>query len=111
MKGLKKVLLAIKSFFLTLARWFDKTIIVPITKFFMMFTEKTGTNSGKFERWLTKKNTLVFISLILAIGLFFVVDNKSVVLVDSSAEVFKNRPKTAENGLFVIKCEHVPFPQ
>lgn len=105
MKGLKKVLLAIKSFFLTLARWFDKTIIVPITKFFMMFTEKTGTNSGKFERWLTKKNTLVFISLILAIGLFFVVDNKSVVLVDSSAEVLYDQKVEAiyNSEAYVVK--------
>lgn len=68
-------------------RIIDKKIITPITKFILLVGDKSGKKTGKFEKWLVKRNTLIFISLILALGFFFVVDSKAIVLVDSSAEV------------------------
>ncbi len=87
MKMLKKIGNAIAGLFRAIFKWIDRRIIVPLTKFILMITEKTGKKTGKLEKWLTKKNTLIFLSLLIALFAFFVVDSKSIVLVDSSAEV------------------------
>ena len=62
-KRTNKIILFIKA----LARLIDKKIINPITKFILILSEKMGSRTDKFERWLVRKNTLIFISLVLAI--------------------------------------------
>lgn len=76
-----------KLFISVLIRWIDKKIITPITKFILFIVEKFNKRTDRFEKWLVKKNTLIMLSLIIAIIMFFVVNNKAIVLVDSSAEV------------------------
>lgn len=75
------------SVFQKLYKQIDKILITPITKFILLIGDKTGKKTVKIEKWLIRRNTLIFISLILALGLFFIVDSKAIVLVDSSAEV------------------------
>jgi YbbR domain-containing protein len=87
MKIIRGLLLSVIALFRTIYKWIDKHIVVPITKFIVFITDKLGGGSGKFERWITRKSTLIFISLILAIAAFLYVDNESNILIDSSAEV------------------------
>lgn len=53
----------------------------------LMISDKFGNRTDRLEKWLTRKNTLVFISLILSICLFLYVDSESTIIVDDSAEV------------------------
>lgn len=69
----------------------DKKIVTPITKFILLITDKMARRTDKFERWLVRKNTLVFISLIIAIAVFFTIDQRTNSLVDSYAEVLYNQ--------------------
>lgn len=70
---------------------FDKYIIMPITKLIVAINEKFG-NKGKYlEGWLSKTNTLLFISLVLAITLFIVIDQKILVYSDNSAEILRKQ--------------------
>ena len=87
MKVLKKIIRLISTFVKSIIKFIDKTIVVPITKLILLVTEKTGKKTNRLESWLVKKNTLVFMSLILSVGLFLLVDNKSLILADASAEV------------------------
>ena len=98
---LKKVALFLKS----IVRWFDKKIITPVTKFVLLIVGKFGKRTDKFEKWLVRKNTLIMISLLLAIVLFFSVNNKAVVLVDSYAEVLYDQKVEAmyNNESYVIE--------
>jgi len=73
----------------------DKKIIVPITKFIVFLTDKAGTSSKWLENWLSKKNTLLFISLFLSIVVFVVIDQKILVFTESSAEVLKKQKVSA----------------
>ena len=73
----------------------DKFIIVPITKLFLSITKVSSKNGKYLEKWIMKKNTLVFISLIMALATFFIVDNKSVMLSETSAEVIYDQPVNA----------------
>lgn len=91
MKVLKKIIKAIKKIIRAIISFVDKFIVTPITKLALLIGEKTEKNAGKFERWLNRRNTLVFISLILALALFFYVDSLSSTMIDASAEVLRNQ--------------------
>ena len=62
MKALKKIIRAIKKIIRAVIAFIDKFIVTPITKIALLIGEKAEKNTGKFERWLNKRNTLVFIS-------------------------------------------------
>jgi len=88
-KKKKKSLLRI--FLKNIIKLIDRTLVVPVTKFFLMISEKFNKKTGSLEKWLVRKNTMVFISLLIALIFFFYVDSRSTVLIDSSAEVLRNQ--------------------
>lgn len=86
----------------------DKTIVLPITKFFLMISEKFNKRTGSLEKWLVRKNTMVFTSLFIAIIFFFYVDSRSTVLIDSSAEVLRNQQVIATYNKEAYVVEGLP---
>ena len=98
----------LKIFLKNIFKLIDKTLVVPITKFFLMISEKINTKTGTFERWLVRKNTLVFISLLVSLILFFYVDSRSTVLIDSSAEVLRNQKVEATYNKEAYVVEGLP---
>ena len=89
-------------------RLMDKKIVTPITKFILFIGEKMGRRTDKFERWLVKKNTLIFISLIIAISSFVMIDQKTTSLVDSYAEVLYNQKVEAIYNTETYVVEGLP---
>ena len=81
----------IKRFF----RLIDKKIIVPITKFFVSIGDKIKMTDKPLERALTKKSSIIILSLVLAIIVFIVIDNKNTTLLETNAEVLYDIPLTA----------------
>lgn len=104
----KKKKSIIKIFFKNIFKLIDRTIIVPITKFFLMISEKFTKQTGSLEKWLVRKNTMVFISLIVALIFFFYVDSRSTVLIDSSAEVLRNQQVIATYNKEAYVVEGLP---
>ena len=103
-KRTRKTFLFIKA----IIKLIDKKIITPITKFILLITDKMGKRTDRFERWLVKKNTLVFISLIIAISAFFAVDQKTISLVDSYAEVLYDQKVEAVYNTETYVVEGLP---
>ena len=64
--------------------------------------------TDRFERWLVKKNTLIFISLLISIVAFLAIDNKSISLVDSYAEVLYNQKVEAIYNTETYVVEGLP---
>lgn len=102
----------IKSFFRTIAAIFrafykiiDKIIIVPVTKFILLINDKLGNRTNRFEKFLTRKNTLIFISLVLAVLLFLYVDSESTAIITDSAEVLYGQKveATYNNNAYVVE--------
>ena len=60
MKIIKNLFQFIAAFFKTIYKVIDKVIIIPITKVIVMITDKLGNRTDRFEKWITKKNTLIF---------------------------------------------------
>lgn len=85
----------IKRFFRGVYKFFDKHIILPITKFFVSIFKKLKLSDKPLESALTTKSSMIIISLLFATGIFFVVDTKSTALLETNAEVIYNRPVTA----------------
>lgn len=73
-----------------IARFIDKKIIVPVTKLVMKVTKLGGSNRS-LETWLSRSNTLLFVSLFLALLVFFLFDQKKMLFNDTSAEVLKDQ--------------------
>ena len=79
-------------FILGIWHFIDKRIIIPITKIILGILRPFTNASNHFEKWLTKSNTILFVSLILAIVLFIFVDQKTISFNNNSAEVLKDQP-------------------
>ena len=78
-----------------LFKFLDKHFIIPITKFFVFIGEKLKITDKPLEKAISKKSSLIVLSLAFAIVVFLVVDNKNVKLLETNAEVINNRPLTA----------------
>ena len=85
----------IKDILASIYQVIDKVFILPITKFVFRITKKFDRPSKWLENWLSKSNTLLFISLILSIFIFIVIDQKILFFSRSSAEVLKQQPVVA----------------
>ena len=85
----------IKKIFEPIIKIFDKIIIVPITKVIITISKKFGDSGKNLEKFLSKSNNLLFISLALAVILFIVIDQKIIYYSESSAEVLSNQPVKA----------------
>ena len=103
-KRTRKAFLFIKA----IIKLIDKKIITPITKFILRISDKMGRRTDRFERWLVKKNTLIFISLIIAISAFFAIDQQTTSLIDSYAEVLYNQKVEAVYNTETYVVEGLP---
>lgn len=89
---MKKIIKGIGNFFHKIGAFFDRKVIIPITKLIVKITDKFDKSSKQFENWLSKSSTLLFVSLIIAIVVFVIVDQKVLLFSESSAEVLKSQP-------------------
>lgn len=94
-KKFKYFFVGLQSIFYFFFKKIDKYILVPLTKLYIYISNLFENNSKTIESILSKKRTLIFISMFLALGLFLVVDSKIIVLVENSAEVLYNQPVTS----------------
>lgn len=76
-------------------RFFDRKIILPITKFFVALGKKLKKLSKPLETRINSKSSMIIISLLFALAAFFIVDSKSAILLEKDAEVIYNREVSA----------------
>lgn len=88
MKNLFKTII---SFFACIWKFIDRKILLPFTKLIAFISSKFSRPGKQFESWLSKTNTLLFVSLIFAVALFIIVDQKILFYSESSAEVLKSQ--------------------
>jgi len=98
----------IKGLFRSIARFFDKKIILPITRFFVNISKKFKGNGRSFEKIITRKSGLIVISLLAALGVFVLADTRSTSLIEKSAEVLYNQPISATYNEEAYVVEGLP---
>lgn len=85
----------IKMIFRRIIRFIDKKFLMPFTKLLVWLLEKAKDLGKIFERMISKKSSLIVVSMLISIGIFFYVDNKSAKIGETSAEVLYNQKVNA----------------
>ena len=81
-----------RKFFRKLYKLIDVLIVVPISRLIYNIQKALKKNGGLLDKLLNKPNFLIFLSLILAIVLFLLVDSKAISFVEDKTEVISNVP-------------------
>lgn len=105
---MKQIIKKMKNILTSIWNFIDKRIILPITKVITFFAGRYDNSGKKFEKWLSKTNTLLFISLFLAIATFIMVDQKIITYSDSSAEIISGQSVTAVYNKEAYVVEGLP---
>lgn len=105
---MKKLMEVLNNFVSKLWRLIDRRVIIPITKLILKITGNFDQSGKKFENWLSRPTTLLFISLVLAIMIFVVVDQKILIFSESSAEILSKQPITAKYNEEAYVIEGLP---
>lgn len=104
-KVIKNIIRFVVAFFRFCYKLIDKFIIIPITKIIVLIMDKFGGRTDRFERIVTRRDFLVFISLVLSLMLFFYVDSESTTIITDSAEVLYDQSVevTYNNKSYVVE--------
>ncbi|MEG0995258.1 MAG: hypothetical protein RSE91_04770, partial [Bacilli bacterium] len=92
---MKKIIKSLKKIIVNIYSLIDKIIIVPITKFFLKISDFFKENKFALEKFIGNKQTLIVVSLLFSLFIFFLVDSKGNILIDNSAGVLDKQPVTA----------------
>ena len=76
-------------------RFFDKHVIVPITKLFLTIGKSLKKAYKPLESLVKTKSSTIIISLAIAVFVFLIVDGKSTTLLEKNAKVLYNQPVVA----------------
>lgn len=105
---MNKLRKAMKNIVKAFAKFVDKKIVLPITKFFVAVSKRFKVNGRNFEKLITKKPGLIIVSLLVALAAFFVADTKSTSLIETSAEVLYDQPISATYNEEAYVLEGLP---
>lgn len=105
---MSKIVKLIRNLFRNIARFFDKKVVLPITKFFVGISNKFKGNGRSFEKIITRKPGLIIVSLLTALGVFIIADTKSTSLIETSAEVLYDQPISATYNEEAYVVEGLP---
>ena len=102
---MKKIFKIIGKLLRLIGRFLDKWVIIPITKFILVLMSFFKDNTKNFDRMISKRSTLIIISLVLSFLTFVFIDQESNVMIDQYAEILYDQPVTAvfNEELYVVE--------
>ena len=80
-----------KGIFKKFANFIDKKVVMPTTRLIVKLSKGFENSEKTLEGWLSKQNTLLFVSLLCAIAVFIIIDQKIIVFTNQTAEVIKDQ--------------------
>lgn len=98
----------IKRFFKKIYNFIDKCIVVPISRAVYYLSKKFKKNQGKLDKVLNRPHFLIYLSLIIAVVMFLLIDSKVITLVETEAEVITNVPVVVKYNEEAYVVEGVP---
>ena len=109
---MKKVLISIPRFFLKIFKFLYKIIdvilITPLSKLVFLIKDALSNKGGRLDKLLNNPNTLIYVSLVLAVICFFVVDKNVINLTETEATVLTNQPVIADYNEEAFVVEGIP---
>lgn len=89
---MNKIGKAFKNIGKKLYKGLDEAIITPISRAVYFLFDKLKNNPVHLEKFLNRPIVLVYVSLALAVTVFFLVDSQVITLVETEAEILSNEP-------------------
>ncbi len=105
---MKKLIKVIGNFFMAIYRIIDKLIVTPISRLIFNIREYLRAKNIKLEYIINRPNFMIYVSLILAVFVFLLIDSKVITLVESEAEVITNVPVTVNYNEEAYVVEGIP---
>ena len=108
-KFLSSILKFFGKIFKIIYKILDLIIITPISKILYFISNSLSTKKGGgLDKFLNNPNTLIYISLICALVIFYAVDKKLLNLTETEAVVISNQPIIAEYNEEAYVVEGLP---
>ena len=106
---MKKIGKAIGKFFKAIYRVIDRLIVTPISRLIFNIREYLRSkNLNKLDYIFNRPNFMIYVSLILAVIVFVLIDSRVITLVESEAEVITNVPVTVNYNEEKYVVEGIP---
>ncbi len=105
---MKKLGKAIGRFFAAIYRVIDKIIVTPISRLIFNIREYLRSKNIKLDYIFNRPNFMIYVSLILAVVMFLLIDSRVITLVESEAEVITNVPVTVNYNEEAYVVEGIP---
>lgn len=105
---MNKVLKAIGKICKGIYRLIDKLIVTPISKTVYRISKNFNKKTGGLDKLLNRPNFLLYLSLIIAVIVFLLVDSKAITLVENEAEVITNVPLTVKYNEEAYVVDGIP---
>ena len=105
---MKKIGKAIGGFFKAIYRVIDRLIVTPISRLIFNIREYLRSKNIKLDYIFTRPNFMIYVSLILAVIMFILIDSRVITLVESEAEVITNVPVTVNYNEEAYVVEGIP---
>ncbi len=105
---MRKVLNVFAAFFKLIYAGIDKIIVTPISRVVYRINKRLKGSNNKLDKILNRPFTLIYLSLIFAVGVFFLVDSKVISLVQTEAEILADQPVVAEYNKEAYVVEGIP---
>ena len=105
---MKKIGKAIGRFFKAIYRVIDKLIVTPISRLIFNIREYLRGKNFKLDYIFNRPNFMIYVSLILAVVVFLLIDSRVITLVESEAEVITNVPVTVNYNEEAYVVEGIP---
>ena len=105
---MKKLGKAIGRFNRYTYRVIDKIIVTPISRLIFNIREYLRSKNIKLDYIFNRPNFMIYVSLILAVVMFLLIDSRVITLVESEAEVITNVPVTVNYNEEAYVVEGIP---
>ncbi len=105
---MKAIINLFKKIFLSIYRVIDKIIVTPISRIIFRISEYLKAHNLKLDYIISRPNFIIYVSLILAVVMFLLIDSRVITLVESEAEVLTNVPVKANYNEEAYVVEGIP---
>ncbi|MBQ9011067.1 MAG: hypothetical protein IJ093_00245 [Bacilli bacterium] len=97
-----------KNIFQKLFGLLDRKIVVPITKVVIKLSKGFKKSEKGIENWLSKSNTILFVSLFIAVVIFISLNQRIITFTSQTAEVIKDQKIEATYNKEAYVVEGLP---
>ena len=105
---MKKIIKMLQHLLIGFYHIIDKCLVTPISRLIFSIREYLKSHNLKLDYIFSRPNFIIYVSLILAVIMFVLIDSRVITLVESEAEVLTNIPVKVNYNEEAYVVEGIP---